>query len=153
MTSLLLEKLVTEVQRYQNRGFLHASMAVCALVACADGEVSIEERYSIDYAIGHVDALQSFETEEAIELLDDYIYQLRQGTPEARDTLYEKVRAFEGTYKRSRTLMRVAYLIINADRTVTPAEQQEFARLCALLGLEADKLWQQIARQQGSRKS
>ena len=51
MESNLFEKLVVEVRRYQNKEFLKAAMAVCALSAYADDEVSFAERYSIDHAI------------------------------------------------------------------------------------------------------
>ncbi|MEH6631568.1 MAG: TerB family tellurite resistance protein [Halopseudomonas aestusnigri] len=151
MSSLLLEKLVTEVRRYQNRDFLHAAMAVCALTAYSDGEVSIQERYSIDYAMDNIEALKTFDPERAIEILDDYIYLLRGekgGVSEgAKAELYKKIKVFEGNYKKSRTLLRVAHLIICADREVDPREEKEFAMLCNLLGLESNKLWKQITAQ------
>ncbi|WP_085909113.1 tellurite resistance TerB family protein [Kiloniella majae] len=147
MSSFLLEKLVTEVRRYQNKDFLHAAMAVCAITAYSDGEVSIEERYSIDYAIDNIEALQTFDPARAIEILDDYIYLLKTGAEGAKAELYKKIKVFEGNYKRSRTLLRVAHLIICADRDVDPREQKEFTMLCNLLGLEANKLWRQIENQ------
>ncbi len=147
MSSMLLEKLITEVRRYQNKDFLHAAMAVCALTAYSDGEVSIDERYSIDYAIDNIEALKTFDPERAIEILDDYIYLLRGQADGAKAELYKKIKVFEGNYKKSRTLLRVAYLIINADREVDPREEKEFSMLCNLLDLEASKLWKQIAAQ------
>ncbi len=44
MERSLLGKLVTEVRRYRNKDFLKAAMAVCALSANADDEVSLSER-------------------------------------------------------------------------------------------------------------
>ena len=147
MSNFLLKKLVREVHRYQNKDFLHASMAVCALVAYSDGEVSISERYSIDYAIDNIEALKTFDPERAIEILDDYVYLLREEAGGAKAELYKKVKVFEGDYKKSRTLLRVAHLIICADRVVDPREEKEFAMLCNLLGLESNKLWKQITAQ------
>ncbi|MFD2205788.1 tellurite resistance TerB family protein [Kiloniella antarctica] len=155
MPSLLLEKLVKEVRRYQNRDFLHAAMAVCAITAYSDGEVSIQERYSIDYAIDNIEALKDFDPVRAIEILDDYIYLLKaeqsaenQDRSEgAKNELYKKIKVFEGNYKKSRTLLRVAHLIISADRDIDPREEKEFAMICNLLGLEAKYLWKQISAQ------
>ncbi|WP_419905046.1 tellurite resistance TerB family protein [Kiloniella sp.] len=147
MSSLLLEKLVTEVRRYQNRDFLHAAMAVCAITAYSDGEVSLQERYSIDYAIDNIEAMKTFDPVRAIEILDDYIYLLKTEAEGTKNELYKKIKIFEGNYKKSRTLLRVAHLIICADRTVDPREEKEFALLCNLLGLESGKLWKQITAQ------
>ena len=78
MKDTLLRKLVTELQRYQNKDFLKAAMAVCALSAIADGDVSLSERYSIDHAIANEPALQPFDAATAIRILDDYIFAIRE---------------------------------------------------------------------------
>ncbi len=145
MEPSLLEKLVTEVRRYQNKDFLKAAMAVCALSANADDEVNLSERYSIDHAIASEPALRVFDTWKAIEILDDYIFALRQEGDKAKQILYNKVRRMAGDYKRSRTLMRIAYLVITADHEIRDEEKWEFARLCALLDLEADQVWKESA--------
>ena len=64
MEPSLLDKLVTEVRRYQNKDFLKAAMAVCALAANADDEVDLAERYSIDRALETEPALRLFDFEQ-----------------------------------------------------------------------------------------
>ena len=65
----------------------------------------------------------------------------------AKAVLDNKVRRFAGTHKRSRTLMRVAYLIIAADQEIAigsgavAAERAEFDRLCGLLDLDHTQVW------------
>ena len=145
MERSLLEKLVTEVRRYQNRDFLKAAMAVCALSANADDDVNLAERYSIDHAIANEPALRVFQASRAIRILDDYIFALRQEGDSAKQILYNKVRSMAGDYKKSRTLMRVSYLVITADHEIRDEEMQEFARLCALLDLEPGQLWRESA--------
>ena len=145
MKDTLLRKLVTELQRYQNKDFLKAAMAVCALSAIADGDVSLSERYSIDHAIANEPALQPFDAATAIRILDDYIFAIREEADAAKEVLYNKVRRIAGDHKEARTLMRVAYLIIIADQEVRDAEKQEFVRLCGLLNLEPDQVWEELA--------
>ena len=145
MERSLLEKLVTELRRYQNKDFLKAAMAVCALSANADDEVNLSERYSIDRAIANEPALRVFDASKAIEILDDYVFALRQEGDRAKQVLYNKVRRMAGDHKRSRTLMRVAYLVITADHEIRDEETREFARLCALLDLEPDRVWRESA--------
>ncbi len=145
MEHSLLDKLVTEIQRYQDRDFLKAAMAVCALSANADDEVAFSERYSIDHALAHEPTLRVFNASKAIRILDDYILALRQEGDRAKQVLYGKVRRMAGDYKRSRTLMRFAYLVITADHEIRDEEKQEFARLCTLLHLEPVQVWREAA--------
>ena len=49
-----------------------------------------------------------------------------------------------GDYKKSRTLLRITYLIIAADHDIREQEKQEFARLCALLGLDPIQVWREL---------
>ncbi len=147
MERSLLEKLVTEIQRYQNKDFLKAAMAVCALSANADDEVNLPERYSIDHAIANEPALRLFDAGKAIRILDDYLFALRHEGDSAKQVLYKKVRRMAGDHKRSRTLMRVAYLVITADHEIGDEEKREFDRLCALLQLEPDQVWRESALQ------
>ena len=141
MEPSLLDKLVTEVRRYQNKDFLKAAMAVCALAANADDEVNLAERYSIDRALETEPALRLFDPAKAIRVLDDYIFALREEGDAAKAVLDNKVRRFAGDHKRSRTLMRVAYLIIAADQEIDATERAEFDRLCALLDLDPAQVW------------
>ena len=149
MEASLLEKLVAEVRRYQNKDFLKAAMAVCALSAFADEDVSIAERYSIDHAMENEPSLRAFDKEKAIRILDDYIYDLRQEGVKAKTVLYNKIKRIAGDYKKSRTLMRVAYLIINADREIRDGEMEEFRRLCELLDLEPKQIWAHLSAKHG----
>ena len=119
-------------------------MAVCALAANADDEVNLAERYSIDHIIANEPALQAFDASKAIEVLDDHIYALRQEGEPAKQILYNKVRRMAGDYKKSRTLLRIAYLILAADHEVQEQEKQEFARLCAVLDLEPVQVWREL---------
>ena len=91
MSTSLLQKLVDEVRKFQNKDFLKASMAVCALAASADAEVSLAERYSIDKAIAETEALQIFDTAKCIVILDDYLYAIETEGQAAKDILYNKV--------------------------------------------------------------
>ncbi len=149
MTDSILQKLITEVHRYQNRDFLKAAIAVCALTAFADQEVSIAERYRIDDAFENEPSLQVFDKDTVIRLLDDFLYRLREEGEPARTILFNKIRRLSGDHKKSRTLMRVALLIINADREVTDSEMAEFARIGDSLGLDQSEILAFLPEQRG----
>ena len=138
----LLNKLGDEVNRYQDVIFLEATMAVCALTALADDVVKLEERQDINYAIKIEPSLAAFDIDKANKILDGYISALTTDGEAAKEILYGKVRQIAGNHKRARTLMRVAYLVITADRDVHEKELAEFRRLCGMLGLQPDEVWQ-----------
>ena len=140
MSDSILQKLVLEVHRYQNRDFLKAAIAVCALTAYADQNVSIAERYRIDYAFAHEPSLQVFDKDKVVSTLDDFLYHLKQEGAVAKTVLDNKIRRIAGDHKKSRTLMRVAHLIITADRLVSEIEMNEFTRIGALLDIETDQV-------------
>ena len=145
MEGSLLDKLVGEVRRYNNKAFLKAAMAVCALTAAADDEVSLAEHYRIDEIIAKDPALKELNAQKAIDTLYDYIYALRTYGESAKEVLYNKVERMAGDHKKSRTLMRVAYLVIIADQEIRDAEREEFRRLCGVLGLKPEQVWRELA--------
>jgi tellurite resistance protein len=120
-------------------------MAVCALAANADNDVSPPERYSIDHILANDPALRALDQRKAIDTLDDYLVALRREGESAKEVLYNKIRRVAGDHKRVRTLMRVAFLIIVADRKIRDEEKQEFIRLCEILDLEPGQVWRELA--------
>jgi len=145
MDDHLLEKLTDEVKHYENKDFLKAAMAVCALTAVADNEVTLSEHHRIGYALAMVPALRALDAEKAIDILYEYIYALRTNGEEATQILHAKVKRMAGDHKRARTLMRVCYMVMTADGKIEEAERAEFNQLCALLDLEPGQVWKELA--------
>ena len=145
MKKSLLGKLTDEVLRYQNKAFLKAAMAVCALSVLADGEIQFAERVSIDRALNEEPALKHFDALKAVEILGEFTDALYDDEENAKTILHNKIRRFAGDHKQSRTLMRVAYLIITADHEITEDEQDVFIELCAVLELEPEQVWEELS--------
>ena len=59
----------TQMQRHQNKAFLNATMAACALVATADGHVTFSETVRVDQIVEILEQLKAFNPVEAAELL------------------------------------------------------------------------------------
>lgn len=134
------DKLRGELERYRNKEFLKAVLAVCALTSCADPTTSLATRFRVETVLDRLDAVCHFGRDKASAILDEYTDALQNDFDRAAAILHGKVRRFAGDYKRLRTLLRVAYMIIVADGTITPAEQAEFARLCGVLSIEPGAL-------------
>ena len=144
MERSLLDKLESDVKQYQDRDFLEAALAVCALAAKADDEVTLMERCQIDAALMREPGLREFDFDTATGILENHITALSEEGDSARANLDAKVRAMAGDPERARTLMRVAYLIFTANKTIEDQEAEEFRRLCALLELSPKEVWDSL---------
>ena len=136
MSLTLTEKLRREIERYRNKDFVKAVVAVCALTAAADPKISLATRYRVDAVLDRLDLVQLFDRTKITELLDEYIAAFGADPDRTAEILHNKIRRVAADYKRSRTLLRIAYLIIIADDLITPAEQAEFNRLCQILAID-----------------
>ncbi len=143
MESYLAEKLAKEVEHYQNKDFLKAAMAAFVLIAHADGGMASVERCRIDETLETEPCLKDFDFEKASEILDSYSKALKNEGETAKRVLYDKVRRMTRNHKQARTIMRVCYLVVQADGRTDEKEIQEFRHLCELLHLEPAEVWRQ----------
>ena len=134
----ILEKLRSEVERFQNKPFLKAAMAVCALCAMADGTVSLSERYRVDAILEALEELRIHDPRKAVALLNEYLFSLATDGERATAVLQGKISRYAGNYKAARTLLRIAYLVITADGEISPAEQRTFDSIAAQLAIDSE---------------
>lgn len=133
MAETLLGTVRREVGRFQNRSFLEALMAVAALAALADDEYSLAEKYRAEELLSEIPIFDVFDLSEAMEVLDDNVFALREDRVAATRDLEARVAAFADDPDRARTLLRAAHAVITSDGVATATERAEFARLARLL--------------------
>src|SRR5260370_32561634 len=141
----LLDKLKTEVERYQNKPFLKAAMAVCALTALADGRVSLSGRYRIDAIIETMERLRIYDPHKAVAILDEFLDELRSDRERAAAVLEQKIGRYAADYKSARTLLRIAYLVLTADGAISPAKMSAFGAISMSVGVEPKEIWRKRA--------
>ena len=132
----LTDKLRREVDRYRNKEFLKAVLAVCAIAARANPTISLEARFRIDRILDRVDLVELFDRDKVTRILNDYIHWLTADRVLAGAVLHAKVARMAGDRKKARTLLRVAYLVMSAGEMMTAGEHAELDRLCRLLALD-----------------
>lgn len=140
MAETFLDTVRREVGRFQNRSFLEALMAVAALSALADGEYSLAEKYRAEELLSEIPIFDVFDLAEAMEILDDDVFELRSDRLAATRTLEARIAAFSGDPDRARTLLRAAHAIITSDGVATASERAEFERLAGLLDQDPGQL-------------
>ncbi len=55
-----------------------------------------------------------------------------------------KLRCMAGKHKRARTILRLAYLILAAKGALSEPARTKFRRLCALLDVEPEQVWEEL---------
>src|SRR5439155_715397 len=72
----LIDKLKGEVERYQDKAFLKAAMAICALNAVSAGDESLKERSRLDALTETLRGLHVYDPHKAIAILHEFIADL-----------------------------------------------------------------------------
>ncbi len=144
MQQLLLEKLVIEARHWRNKDLLKAVMAIFALAALVDGELPVAARQGLFQAFARNPALRELDLHKALAVLRDYAEAFRADPAGATAVLEAKLRRLAGQHKRARTILRLAHLILSAKGALSEAQQTEFRRLCALLDVEPEQVWEEL---------
>ena len=123
----------TMLNQFNNANFKNATMAVCALVAAADGAVSPEEKTKVAGLIAKNEMLSVF---NAGELRTSFLgYCDMAGDEFSRIDLLNIVRKLKSNEAQADTALKVALIIANADGTFDDSEKKVVAELCGVLGL------------------
>ena len=144
MQPLLLEKLVVEARHWRNKELLKAVMAVFALAALAEGELPVAARQGLFQAFARIPALRELDLHKALAVLRDYAEALGVDSAGATAVMEAKLRRLAGKHKRARTILRLAYLILTATGELSDLERTEFRRLCALLDIQPEQVWEEL---------
>src|SRR5664279_1573265 len=105
------EKLRLEFERYRNKDFVKAVLAVCSLTACADPTTSPATRHRVESILHRLDRLGCIDRVQADLILKAFVLAIEQDMDRASAILHNKIARFAGDYKKLRTLLRIAYII------------------------------------------
>lgn len=124
------------LERQRRRPFLRASMAACATIAIADGEVSFPERVRVDQVLETLEALRVFDPHEGVELFNEFVEAIRRNPRQGREEAMEAMLEVAGEPGAAELLIRVCCAISEADGEKHLTDQIEIVSLCAQLGVE-----------------
>jgi tellurite resistance protein len=125
-----------EIERHHNLPFLKAAMAACALVAIADGKVTLGQRARIDQILETLDALKVFDPHEGVELFNDFIDAILESPEDGRDAALKAIFAVARDKATAKLLIRLCCAVSEAKAETHLADQIEIVMLCSRLGIE-----------------
>lgn len=135
-TTDMTAQLKTETSKFKNKDFASATMAMCALIAAADGTIDASERSKVAALITSNDVLSIFPASELRDRFDHYCDKL------SSDFDFGKVEAIQALGKvkkkpaEARAVVQIGIIIGGADGTFDPTEQAMVRAACQALGID-----------------
>ncbi|MEE8227403.1 MAG: TerB family tellurite resistance protein, partial [Kiloniellales bacterium] len=111
----LSESFLARSERARNRSFLDAAMAVSALVATADGEVSFAKRHRVEEVLENVTTLKAFDIHAAIDQFKAFAEEIANRPEEGRAQALKAVSAIASNGEEAQLLVRIACAVAQAD--------------------------------------
>jgi tellurite resistance protein TerB len=134
-TQTLSDQLQTKKGQFKNKEFADASMAICALIAAADGSVDAAERQKTAALIASNDLLSVFPPDQLRQKFNDYCDKL------VRDYDFGKVDAMTAIGKlkskpeQARAVISIGLIIGGADGNFDADEKKAVTAACHAVGI------------------
>ncbi|WP_037912038.1 tellurite resistance TerB family protein [Actinacidiphila yeochonensis] len=115
--------------------FRDASMAMCALVAAADGSVDPVERRRVAALITGNEVLQNFSATDLQQRFDGYLDKLAADFDFGKVALLQEVAKVQKKPAEARAVIQIGIVIGGADSTFDKTEQGVVRDACYAVGL------------------
>ena len=132
----LLKQYRNQVERHHNLPFLKSTMAACALVATADGQVSFSETVRVDQIVETLQQLEVFDPHEAANLFRDYCDVILNSPKQGHAKVLQDLEVAASNPETAELLIRICLAVTEADGKTSLVDQIEIVTLCSLLELD-----------------
>ncbi|MCI0386776.1 tellurite resistance TerB family protein [Streptomyces sp. CNQ085] len=126
-----------EERRNELRGgaFRDASMAMCALVAAADGTVDPAERRRAAYLIAHNEVLRNFPADELRSLFEERLDAIAADRERGRTGALQEIARVRRKPLEARAVVQIGIVIGGADGRFDLSERAVVREVCQTLDL------------------
>ncbi|MGA4841134.1 tellurite resistance TerB family protein [Streptomyces sp. G45] len=135
LVGLLKSQLSSLKSELKSGAYRDASMAMCALVAAADGSVDPAERQHVESLILQNDVLQNFPPDQLRQRFNKHVDQLAVNFPAGKTAVLQEIAKAAKKPAEARAVVQTGFVIAGADGYVAPAEEQALREACTTLGL------------------
>lgn len=116
--------------------FRDASMAMCALVAAADGTVDPAERQRVATLIGTNEVLQNFPAADLQRRFEDYLAKLTADFAFGKVAVLQEIAKAKKKPTEARAVIQIGIVIGGADGDFDKTEQAVVREACFAVGLD-----------------
>lgn len=125
----------TQVGKFKNKDFANASMAVCALIAAADGTITADERKKMAGFIMSNDVLSVFNASELQEKFTFYASKLESDYDFGKVEAIQTIAKLKSKHDAARAVIQVGIIIGGADGDFDADEKAAVREACNAVGI------------------
>ncbi|MFF1468837.1 TerB family tellurite resistance protein [Streptomyces mirabilis] len=133
--STMQTQLVAKKNDLKSGAFRDASMAMCALVAAADGTVDPSERQRVAQLISTNEVLQNFDADDLRRRFDDNLNKLTADFAFGKVSVLQEIAKAKKKPAEARAVIQIGIVIGGADGDFDKTEQAVVREACFTLDL------------------
>ncbi|MGA5065251.1 tellurite resistance TerB family protein [Streptomyces exfoliatus] len=135
LVSALKAQLGSLKTELKSGAYRDASMAMCALVAAADGHVDPAERQHVESMILNNEVLQNFPPEQLRQRFNKHVDQLTHNFQQGKAEAMQDIAKTAKKPTEARAVIQTGIVIAGTDGDFSQAEQMIIRDACTALGL------------------
>ncbi|MEU3661334.1 TerB family tellurite resistance protein [Streptomyces sp. NPDC032940] len=135
LIGLFKSQLASVKTELKSGAYRDASMAMCALVAAADGRVEPAERQRVEELIVTNEVLQNFPADQLRQRFNQHVDRLLGNFEAGRAEALQVIAKAAKKPAEARAVVQTGMVVAGADGVFEPAEQQAVREACTALGL------------------
>jgi tellurite resistance protein TerB len=128
-------QLKTQASKFKNKDFANGSMAMCALLAAADGKIDPEERRKVAALIGSNDVLSIFDAGELRDNFERYCTKLSSDFDFGKLECIQAVAKLKPKADQARAVIQIGIIIGGADGNFDADERAVVKEACFAVGI------------------
>lgn len=125
----------TQVGKFKNKDFANASMAMCALIAAADGTIDADEHRKTAGFITSNDILSVFNASDLQEKFNHYASKLQADYDFGKVEAIQAIGKLRSKPDAARAVIQVGIIIGGADGNFDDDEKQAVREACNAVGI------------------
>ena len=129
------QQLNAKKTQLMSREFAHGSMAMCALIAAADGSIDASEKQKTTELITTNDVLSIFHPDDLREIFDGYVSKLESNYDLGKIEATKAISKLKGKPEQARAMIQIGIVIGGADGIFDPYEQAAVRNACNAVGI------------------
>ncbi|MFC5754405.1 tellurite resistance TerB family protein [Actinomadura rugatobispora] len=135
-TQQMQSQLLSKKNELKSGAFRDASMAMCALVAAADGSVDPSERQRTASLIAGNEVLQNFPADDLQHRFNDYVSKLTADFAFGKVSVLQDIGRVKKNPSEARAVIQIGIIIGGADGDFDDTEKAVVREACFVVGLQ-----------------
>jgi tellurite resistance protein TerB len=127
--------LVSKKNDLKSGAFRDASMAICALIAAADGSIDAEERRKVAALIGTNEVLQNFPADQLQAKFNEYCDKLTADFDFGKVSVIQEIGKVKKKPDEARAVIQIGIIIGGADGNFDEHERGVVRDMCFAVGI------------------